>query len=795
MSWNITHQCRFQSRTGQQYCVNISKQADTGQNIVQLTGAEHPFVTQEDAKDDIFTPIRQQTGYLRILDDTGGTLIDDLLPANNTEKMVTLVNLTTGKTEWIGFLAAEVFTQPWKNDIKEVEFPLNSALACLKDISVNMGATGSNRLAMLVYGAITSLFGEGNVPFTHLVLMDDFSNICDCLLIRANFKIFYKSETIVNDNTETVIKIGSTYKKAITAMCELFGMTLRQDGTTIVFGRYDNGGNFNINVNVMEWSILAQIYNTFDFPTLISQGQIITQDILPIANFRGDNNKMTFIPGGKEAVVSLQLVDANDNNSNIYQTPQSTIKDTTIKKPLVKVATGEWKPAWDVDILTVVTIKRKIAQYVRASGGTRRINIQIDNRQDSATENFYYINKTNVQTINGYDIRVTHGEPIPWTPSDPRNYTLSQILNDGFVKNKGDHRGAWPCRWSKGNEVLHNGILLAHDVWRTGDLGNSTASYIYTIRSSENVTFSNCYININFSLFSVVFSPASVRIPPKNIGTYEFDNIAPLSNDSNCLSSLEYTIPCVIVLYNDNTTLWWNAQSGSWQSAFAQCNLSFKNGDIISNKPATLNTGGSSGYFIPVQNFTGKIEVGILDFTYTNYTYDIKVEGQYTKYQKITPIQTPVPVYPYIHLMSDMTIDLVYPQEIITSVRSSNIYRRTIVESGFSEDKEKELTFGTYNLNYSSPSLLRSYDNNGYIQDVGYTASDGTVVAERPEMHLLNRMVEYYKTMRRTMEAKIATGIDLFRSRFSYNGRKYMAIDKKHDWEREEQEVKFIEVS
>jgi hypothetical protein len=142
-----------------------------------------------------------------------------------------------------------------------------------------------------------------------------------------------------------------------------------------------------------------------------------------------------------------------------------------------------------------------------------------------------------------------------------------------------------------------------------------------------------------------------------------------------------------------------------------------------------------------------------------------------------------------------MTIDLVYSQEITTSVRSSNIYRRTIVESGFSEDKEKELTFGTYNLNYSSPSLLRSYDNNGYIQDVGYTASDGSVVAERPEIHLLNRMVEYYKTMRRTMEAKIATGIDLFRNRFSYNGRKYMAIDKKHDWEREEQEVKFIEVS
>ena len=110
MSWNITHQCKFQSRTGQQYCVNISKQSDTGQNIKQLQGSEHPFVTSEANGDDIFMPIRQQTGYLRVLDNSGGTLIDELLPENNTQKMVTLVNLTTGKTEWIGFLAAEVWT-------------------------------------------------------------------------------------------------------------------------------------------------------------------------------------------------------------------------------------------------------------------------------------------------------------------------------------------------------------------------------------------------------------------------------------------------------------------------------------------------------------------------------------------------------------------------------------------------------------------------------------------------------------------------------------------------------------
>jgi hypothetical protein len=151
--------------------------------------------------------------------------------------------------------------------------------------------------------------------------------------------------------------------------------------------------------------------------------------------------------------------------------------------------------------------------------------------------------------------------------------------------------------------------------------------------------------------------------------------------------------------------------------------------------------------------------------------------------------------YPFQKILTDLTIDTVYPRNITVSERSSNIYRKNILSMGFSEDKQIDLTFGTNNNNTPSPSLLRTYGNDGYVENIGYTASDGSTVQERPEMHLLNRMVEYYKTMRRTMEAKIATGIDLFRNRFSYNERKYMAIDKKHDWEREEQEVKFIEVT
>ena len=92
MAWNIRWQCCFQSLNGTYYAVNIYEKNYLG-SIVQLTGAAEPFVTQEDDSDDIFTPIRVQTGYLRIID-PNGALLETLVPAYNTQRLVRLVTGT-----------------------------------------------------------------------------------------------------------------------------------------------------------------------------------------------------------------------------------------------------------------------------------------------------------------------------------------------------------------------------------------------------------------------------------------------------------------------------------------------------------------------------------------------------------------------------------------------------------------------------------------------------------------------------------------------------------------------------
>ena len=806
MSWNITHQCRFQSRTGQQYCVNISKQADTGQNIKQLTGSDQPFVTSEANGDDIFMPIRQQTGYLRVRDKSGGTLLEELLPENNTQKMVTLVNLTTGKTEWIGFMAAEVFTQPWDNEQTEFEFPLKSALACLSDVTIQTGVPGTNRLAMLVYSAFTSLFGEGNVLFTEIVLMDDFSNVCDELLIRANFEKFFSKETIKNDNTEVITRVGTSYMEALSAMCEVFGLTLRQQGTSLIFGRYDNGGNFNINVNVMDWSILAMIANKTDawpYDSLQSQGTIIARDLLPIADFRGSNNKLSFVPGGKAAIVSLS-VDAADGD-NIIEMPQAAIIEGGVRQAVL-ANNGEYVEGSGWPDPENPTYIYKLLPFAQKDG-TSLYNFQHVPRGNSDTETFEYREvRVNLTSGSSTDIARTH--ILQQTYYDVGTVLYASMFgywgNYYRYNQSSVYTGAIPGRWGKGQNVLENCLLLVQDVTTSYDTPTDTALAYYIRTAGSEEMHADSYLNIKFDVPLTVFSAVNGLtrrnrlFEPEGTATYSLTTIGgtvDLPNGAGVLGNLLYGIECLLRLeVSDVEHYYWDG-SEWYLNTWKTFKINIDGTSIKQSGLSELPIDNVGGYLATVTNTiagkSGRVAFAFLNKVDINNYYRMKIKDPG---QDFSENEIYVYAYPFQKIITGLEVNVVYERPV-TVGDNNNVYRKTIIDSGFSENKQIDLTFGTNNNNTPSPSLLRKYGNDGYVENIGYTASDGSVVAERPEMHLLNRMVEYYKTMRRTMEAKIATGIDLFRNRFAYNGRKYMAIDKKHDWEREEQEVKFIEVT
>ena len=130
MAKNYTVQ--FKSlRAGTVYTVNVGGGTGTA---IALKGGSQPFTTQEDTDEDIFTPIRTQSGYLRIVDDgkdANGNALEanwwkDLIPATDTSRPVTLSHSEGGQTivDWQGFMQAQTFSGSLYGDPQEREFPV-----------------------------------------------------------------------------------------------------------------------------------------------------------------------------------------------------------------------------------------------------------------------------------------------------------------------------------------------------------------------------------------------------------------------------------------------------------------------------------------------------------------------------------------------------------------------------------------------------------------------------------------------------------------------------------------------
>ena len=118
------------------YTLNIG--GGTG-NTVPLKGGAQPFVTQEDDSDDQFTPIRTQSGYIRIVDDgldANGNAFDwkDLIPQTNTSRPVTLAAGST--IVWQGFMQSQNFSGILYGNPQEREFPVHCVLSALNGVDI-----------------------------------------------------------------------------------------------------------------------------------------------------------------------------------------------------------------------------------------------------------------------------------------------------------------------------------------------------------------------------------------------------------------------------------------------------------------------------------------------------------------------------------------------------------------------------------------------------------------------------------------------------------------------------------
>ena len=101
---------------------------DGSQTVTSLTPGATPFVLNTDQDDDLFCPIRTQSGNIQIVEESVD--IDDVIGDNPFARPVSLYSGTT--LIWTGYLQGQAFTQTWDKGPNTISIPVTSPINVLR---------------------------------------------------------------------------------------------------------------------------------------------------------------------------------------------------------------------------------------------------------------------------------------------------------------------------------------------------------------------------------------------------------------------------------------------------------------------------------------------------------------------------------------------------------------------------------------------------------------------------------------------------------------------------------------
>ena len=213
-------------RSDQQLSVNVYDPDYTGTAVV-LTGAAQPFETQEESSDDIFMPVRTQSGYLRIVDNgfaaDGVTAFNwrDFIPTTDTDRPVTLTD-ANNNVLWQGFLQAQNFGAVLFGNPQEREFPVQCSLSVTQGIDIDTDQTTLRNFAYLLYRVINAIPYPCK-PHT-IVIQGDAPTMLTRLV---DWQLFV--ETDDEGNTEATHKLYDVLEN----VCKFWGLSARTNKGTL----------------------------------------------------------------------------------------------------------------------------------------------------------------------------------------------------------------------------------------------------------------------------------------------------------------------------------------------------------------------------------------------------------------------------------------------------------------------------------------------------------------------------------------------------------------------------------
>lgn len=555
MSWNIRWQIPFaRQRTGEVYTVNIYEKDFSG-SPTRLLGGPVPFETQEENDEDPFLSVRPQSGYVRIEDTSGGSLMEEMIPANNVQRMVRLMK--GAEVKWQGFLCAQAYSQPWTNRNRLLEFPVKSTLCALEDLRFTSKNMGIEMFLYQVFQGIAELT-EPEQPYTSVVGINDhdgkpFSFLAD-LSVFTN--VFFSKDTIRNEGESTYEYVGESYSDILNDLLAVFGLTAREEGGAMYLAQYDHPGTV-LKKTVADWSA---VFGQIIMPEGWGVGDVEESSLLDSIDVIGKDTSAGYMQGGSVAIVDLQL----------------SSQDNSIELPPVAETADEPK---------IVDLEHGECLFVQPHEPTNTDLVQYAYYEYSP---YNYIGESDYDTMvqktifNGYT-------PNPYPVGD---------YDEGHM-----YTGAFPVRFntraSESDLVeLKDGLYFnAHNRAVLEGKTYEAKRAIYRQTSGISFNMNDGYLCFTSSCLNVIkrHSSSGFFAEPQS-------------------SQLELRI---YVRISIGGKLWWDDDKEEWVDEETKFVILMKNGSVKTNKTTDIMVDASTGYFIPVSGKKGAVTLEVLDYAVT----------------------------------------------------------------------------------------------------------------------------------------------------------------------------------
>jgi hypothetical protein len=305
------------SQNQKSYRIDIYDEG-TYTNPIQLLAGTTPFTTEEDSNEDFFTPLRKQTGKIRIctkiepqtaMPDGGMLNISDLLPSTNIARPVRLIDEGSNAIVWQGFLSCEVFSQPYIGIPDFIDVNVMSVLEAMDSVEVELSSDIAFRkvIAHIAYAMKTIEDKSGMTLFNNLYIGYRYINIL--LNYRFYSNVYFTIDEVVNGDDITAEIHSISCKAILERIAKFFGCCWREVGQDIYLQPMIRPSSYFAAIYYMSFADVVANYLTETSSTGVWQTRNLTLTNMSLLDWRGTNHQRSTSRGARRVTVNANLED------------------------------------------------------------------------------------------------------------------------------------------------------------------------------------------------------------------------------------------------------------------------------------------------------------------------------------------------------------------------------------------------------------------------------------------------------------------------------------------------------